>query len=100
MRTTLGSLAVTLCLFLTQSAGARVVINEVMYHPPDDLEDLEFIELHNSGAQAVDIGGWALAKGVKLTFPPGTKVAPKGFVVVARSAERMREFYSLAPLAL
>jgi hypothetical protein len=98
MRTLLLSLALFTAAFLAPHATARVVINEIMYHAPDDLEDLEYIELHNTGAEAVDIGGWGLAKGVKLKFPAGTKIAAKGFVVVARNADRLREFYGLQPL--
>jgi hypothetical protein len=85
---------------VAQNAGARVVINEVMYHAPDDLEDLEYVELHNSGAEAVDIGGWSLAKGVKVKFPAGAKIALKEFVVVARNADRLREHFSIAPAAV
>src|SRR5437762_5806420 len=42
---------------LSGAANARVVINEVFYHAPDDIEDLEYIELHNSSDQPVDLSG-------------------------------------------
>src|SRR5947208_3088969 len=100
MRTPLLCLALICSAFVAAPARARVVINEVMYHAPDDLEDLEYIELFNSGAEAVDISGWGFAKGVKLKFPAGTRIAPKGFVVVARNADRLREFYGMQPLAV
>ena len=35
-------------------ARADVVINEIFYHAPDDLDDLQFIELHNSGLDGLD----------------------------------------------
>lgn len=85
---------VALCV-LVQSAGARVVINEVMYHAPEDLEDLEYVELYNSEAAPVDIGNWSFTKGVKLRFPAGTKIPGNGFIVVARNADRLREFYKV-----
>lgn len=98
---------VVLSLILAAAAGfaplnssGRVVINEVMYHAPDDLEDLEYIELFNSGDASVDIGGWSLAKGVKVKFAPGTKIGGKGFVVVARNAKRLAEFFGVQPLLI
>src|SRR4051812_23094086 len=91
------TLALLAALFLLPSASARVVINEIMYHAPDDLEDLEYIELYNSGGEAADIAGWSLAKGVKVKFPAGTKIGPKGFLVVARNAARLSEFFGIQP---
>ena len=77
---------------LSPLAHARVVINEIMYHAPDDLDDLQYVELHNAGDQPVDLGGWAVKKGVKFKFPPGTRIEPRGFLVICRSAERFKEF--------
>jgi hypothetical protein len=57
-----------------------VVINEVMYHPPDfagDVDDTrdEFIEIVNFGSLPVDLGGWCLRGGTAYTFPVGTTLA-------------------------
>jgi hypothetical protein len=93
-------LAFIFAALVTSATFGRVVINEVMYHAPDDLEDLEYIELFNSGAEPVDIGGWSLAKGVKVKFGAGTKIGPKEFLVVARNGERLREFFSVAPVGV
>jgi fucose permease len=30
------------------STSARVVINEISYHPPNDSEALEYVEVHNA----------------------------------------------------
>src|SRR5258706_95210 len=38
-------------------AGARVVINEIFYHAPNDIDDLEYVELHNSGGD--NVVNWA-----------------------------------------
>ena len=77
-------------------AAAQVVINEILYHAPDDLDDLQYIELHNAGAQAVDLSGWSLRKGVQFKFAAGTQLAPKGFLVVCRSTNRFHEFYKVS----
>src|SRR5438128_4345103 len=79
-------------------AHARVVINEIMYHAPDDLDDLQFVELHNSGSEAVDLSGWAFTQGIKFKFADRTRIGANGFLVVCRHAERFKEFYS-APVA-
>ena len=71
---------VLLLACLSPLAHARVVINEVMYHAPDDLDDLQYVELHNAGDQPVDLGGWAIKKGVKFKFPSGTRIEPRGFL--------------------
>ncbi|MCY2952904.1 MAG: lamin tail domain-containing protein, partial [Planctomycetota bacterium] len=64
------------------SASAAVVINEVFYHAPNDLEDLQWIELYNSGKEAVDLSGWSLARGVTFAIPAGTEIKPDGYLVV------------------
>ncbi|MBI1839803.1 MAG: lamin tail domain-containing protein [Verrucomicrobia bacterium] len=75
------------------AADARVVINEIMYHAPADLEKLQFIELLNDSDQAVDLGGWSFTKGVAFQFPAGSKISPRGFVVVCADAKLFGEFY-------
>jgi hypothetical protein len=87
-----------LLAWLPPAAHARVVINEIFYHAPDDLEDLEYVELHNSGDQAVDLGGWAFTRGMRFTFPTGTRIEARGFLVVCRNRERFKEYYD-APIA-
>ena len=78
---------------------AQVVINEILYHAPDDLDDLQFLELHNAGGQAVDLSGWSFLKGVRFRFPEGTRIDPKGFLVLSAQADRFRQAYPGAPLA-
>src|SRR5262245_964685 len=80
-------------LLLARGAGARVVINEVFYHGPDDLEDLEYVELHNSGDQAVDLAGWSICKGVEYKFEPGARLEAGGFLVLCRNRDRFQGFY-------
>src|SRR5258706_15402895 len=67
-----------------RDASAGVVINEVMYHPPEDLDTLQYIELFNAGKTEADLSGWSFRRGVKFAFPSGTKLAPGGFLVVCR----------------
>src|SRR6185503_15266052 len=79
-------------------ADARVVINEIFYHAPDDIKQLEYIELHNTGNENVALGGWSFIKGIKFKFEAGTEIPANGFLVLCRNKERFNEFYNL-PIA-
>lgn len=72
-----------------------LVINEIMYHPPDAGEPPvnnvadEFVELHNIGDDAVSLfdplqpaNTWRLSGEVDFAFPPATVVTGGGFLVV------------------
>ena len=84
--------AIAVCL--TPAIQAGVVINEVLYHAPNDLSDLEYVELFNAGDQAVEISGWELADGVEFVFPSDTVIKPGGFVVVCKDAKLFPRFYA------
>lgn len=86
-------LASLLALLIAAPARADVVINEILYHAPDDLDDVQFIELHNTGDKAVDLGGWKLTKSVKFTFPAQTTIAANGYVVVCKNVKEFRTYY-------
>lgn len=66
-----------------------VVINELFYHPPYGLEENEFVELHNRGGVAVDLGGWSFGRGVDYTFDAGTILPAGGYLVVARNRTQL-----------
>ncbi|MCA9216580.1 MAG: lamin tail domain-containing protein, partial [Planctomycetales bacterium] len=81
--------------FITQVASGDVVINEIFYHAPDDLHDLEYIELFNSGKESADLTGWKITKAVKFTFPKGTQLGAGEYCVIAKDAKTLREFYGI-----
>lgn len=74
-------------------ASGAVVINEIFYHAPNDIENLEYVELHNTGDEPAELGGWRLTKGIRFDFPPGTQLGPRGYLVVSRDVERFKEFF-------
>lgn len=84
-------------VLLPATLHARVVINEIFYHAPDDIEGLAYIELHNTDEEPVDLGGWAFTRGVKFKFPAGTEIDAGGFVVIARNEARMKRFFGVKP---
>lgn len=89
----LAAVAAALCC----SLQARVVINEISYHPPNDDDALEFIELHNTGDAAVDLRGWKFTKGIKYEFTNKTELAGKGFLVLARDSAAYKKNYKAEP---
>ena len=83
----------SLIAFSAQADDKDIVINEIMYHPPNDLENLQYIELFNRGNSEVDVSNWSFSKGVKYTFPAGTKIAADGYVVVCRDIDAFVKTY-------
>ena len=91
-------LLLVLLLAFASLAEANVVISEVLADPPNGLagdangdskrdtyED-EFIELYNTGSEAVDISGWRLGDSSALDtffqFPADVVIAPGSFLVL------------------
>src|SRR5947199_3288335 len=83
------------CAVAARPAPAAVVINEILYHAPDDLDGLQFVELHNTGDEATDLGGWKLAGGVRFDFPRGTKLAANGYLGVCTDPRLCKRHYGL-----
>jgi hypothetical protein len=73
-------------------ARAGVVINEIFFHAPDDLEELQFIELHNTGDKPMPLAGWKL-KGVRYEFPAGAVIPANGYVVVCKNLAQFKRSY-------
>jgi hypothetical protein len=89
---------ITILLFLlfpSSAFGGDIVINEIMYHPPDDREDLQYVELLNCGKEVVDLSGWSFAKGIRFVFPKGTRMEPQTFLVICRDMKAFRRTYGL-----
>ncbi len=88
------SCALALTLAATSwAADSDVVLNEIMYHPPGDREDLQYVELFNRGDSPVDLGGWRFTKGLKFSFPEQTTPDAVAFLVVCRNLESFRDHY-------
>ncbi|MEZ4472675.1 MAG: lamin tail domain-containing protein [bacterium] len=98
--TSRGALAILAALVASLAAGtasARVVINEILYHPSndavvgaEDAENLEFIELVNDGPGEVDLSGATFSAGITFTFPANTRLAAGAYLVVAKDPAFLR----------
>ncbi len=68
-------MAVILSIGLPVAAAPQVVLNEIMFDPPYDERNNEFIEIYNTSAsQAVNLAGWMISdgSGVDLIKSAGT----------------------------
>lgn len=74
-----------LCALITGHSSADIVINEIHYDPEPNTEPVEFIELHNTGASAVDLAGWQFTDGVAFVFPGGTSIPAGGYLVISEN---------------
>lgn len=60
-----------------------IVITEIMYNPPESGTDsLEFLEIYNNGADAVDLTGYHFSKGIEYEFGAVT-MQPNEYLLVA-----------------
>ncbi len=71
----------------------RAVINEVMYHPL--ATNAEFVEIHNPSAVTTQemSGLRLLGSHLSYTFPPGTKLLPGEFAVIAGNTNGFSSAY-------
>lgn len=61
-----------------------VVFNEIHYHPANDDNALEYIELHNQMAVNVDLSNWRIG-GVDFDFPEGTVIEARSYLTIAKN---------------
>ncbi|NBU10337.1 MAG: hypothetical protein EBS84_15185 [Proteobacteria bacterium] len=73
--------------------NTSIVINEIMYKPPETQGNGEFIELLNRGKQTVDLSDWVLTGGIDFIFPRGVKLKPGELIVVAADAGLLRSIH-------
>jgi len=72
-----------------------LVINEIHYNPTPAQgsdADYEFIEVVNTGDEAVNLEGFTLV-GVEFTFPAGASIDPGEFIVIAANAANYNGSY-------
>ncbi|HYW78498.1 MAG TPA: lamin tail domain-containing protein [Thermoguttaceae bacterium] len=80
------------------NTAGYVVINEIHYDPEPTTDRTEFIELVNNTNMPLDISGWQLADGVEYTFPYGTSIPARGFLVVAETPAAIGQKFGVTAL--
>ncbi len=74
-----------------------IVINEIMYHPPEDREG-EYIELYNRGDVALDLTGFSLAGAVTYALPDGVALGAGEYLVITSSPQFLMEHHGVEAL--
>ena len=67
-----------------------VVLNEILYNPPEGTTSGGWIELLNRGSGDIDLSGWRFSDGIRFTFPAGTVLPAGRLLVVAEKPEALR----------
>lgn len=80
--------------WIASSASAAVIINEIHYNPDVKTDPGEFVELFNSGTNAVNLAGWAFTDGINYTLP-AVNLPPGGYVVVAQNPAFLQTKYGV-----
>ena len=68
------------------SFADKIIINEIMFNPLGGSPTNEWIELHNVGADLINLAGWHFTRGVDFTFP-SVAIPADGYLVVAADPE-------------
>ena len=77
-----------------QAADTDVVISELMYQTPTELDSDEFLEITNFGSDPVDLSGWCFS-GVTFCFPSGSSIAAGARQVISPNAARSLAVYGV-----
>ncbi len=72
-------------LLFCDANGTEVVINEIHSDPDMKTELAEYVELHNTSDQSIDLSGWYFSDGIFYTFNEGTILPAGGYIIVCQS---------------
>jgi hypothetical protein len=76
---------------------SKLLLTEIMYHPEGaglvDADEFEFLELQNTGAQALDLTGLSFSAGITFGFTNRTLLDPGAFYILARNGEQFSNRY-------
>ena len=79
---------------LGSPADYSVVINEIHYDPNVKTELIEFVELHNTAAEDIDLSGWYFSRGISYRFGAGATLPAGGYVIVAQNLAHINAKWS------
>ncbi|HXG49635.1 MAG TPA: lamin tail domain-containing protein [Methylomirabilota bacterium] len=92
----------TRAVFYPPQDLSKLVVTEIMYNPPAfgtfTGNDLEFIELKNTGSTPLTLGTLTFTAGINFTFTNGTRLQPGEFFVLARNRAAFAAKYSEVPV--
>ena len=91
-----------LILFVDDN-DANLKLTEIHYHPltADSVKDsgYEFVELKNIGDAPINLSGAFFTDAISYTFPDGTIINPKEFIVLSGGLTKFNDRYGFYPFA-
>lgn len=89
------SLLILVIIFLLScSSIAQIIITEIMYNPPESGTDsLEFLELYNHSADAVELEGWSFTKGITMVFNGSAILEPGEYLTLCVNERAFKSVY-------
>lgn len=89
--------AVVEATFYVAQDFSKLVVTEIMYNPSAwdayASDDLEYLELKNTGLNTLDLSGLSFTAGITFTFPDGTRLLPGQFFVLGRNRAALTNRY-------
>lgn len=79
-------------------AVADPIINEIHYNNDDNTVLNEFLELHNPGPSAIDLGNWEIDGGIRFTFPADATIPAGGYLVIGEDPATLEANYGINAL--
>src|SRR5690606_3124978 len=79
-----------------QGIAESLRVTEIMYNSADGAE-FDFLEIHNAGAEPLDLAGVEISDGIRFIFPPGSTIAPSAYALVVR-ADPLNDFAAFRAL--
>jgi spore coat protein CotH len=77
----------------------RIVVSEIHYNPGEN-QDLEFIEIRNVGEDDVELGRWAVTKGIRYEFEAGERLGPGAYLVICHRPDLLASNFGADPALL
>ncbi len=96
MKKSLLSLAFCFAAFLLPAQSSNIVISEIMYNNPG-VDSMEYLEIYNKGATAVNLDGWHFSRGINFLFP-AVSIDPGQFMVVAVDSAAFRNVFGFGAM--
>ena len=81
-------------------ADYSVVINEIHYDPDVKTEHIEFVELHNTAAEDIDLSGWYFRSSISYRFGAGATLPAGGYIIVAQNPAHIQVKWNSARISV
>jgi len=87
-------LSITAFFETDSSSASTLVINEINYKSPSDLDTEDWIEFYNHGNAALNLSGWIFKDSEnnhRYIFPANTNIAPGDYLVLCRDLTKFKQ---------